>query len=1215
MTPLSSMFPRVSRVAGLIVALVAVHSAGAAVLDLRITELMYNPPGGDAYEFLELANTGESEVDLSGATFSGITFQFPPSSLLAPGKVIVLVSDANPGAFAQRYPGVQPYGVYSARLSNGGERISVKDSKGATLTSVEYGDSGFWPKSADGGGDSLELLSAAVEPNDPSAWRASAARLGSPGAWTPSQRSSSVRISEFMVFNQGSVPHGGGFPDWVEFANTTPEVVSLAGWSFTDTSNDTKRYQFPSTATIPGNGRIVLWLGQPPTSMGLNASFGLDRSQGTVALFDPQGRPADVASHGRLPADHTLAWIDGKWQLGQPTPELPNAAAATLSAQNLRINEWYADSLPGEGDWLELFYTHGEGIVDLRGLVLGTDSALFVMRAPNFMAPGEFLRLWADENPGGNHLDFKLPAQGARITLAAPGGELLDAVSYNQQSEGISEGRLPDGSGTFAFFPQGATPGGPNDADRDQDGMPDFWELLHQFDPGDPSDATLDADGDGLSNLSEFLAGTLPRDGTSALRLEIGRLGQAVVLSFEGKPGKSYSILRTDRLGAGTWRAGVDFEPTTTIATREWMAGQAAEMGEFYQVATPKHRAMAHAIEPSGPMPGEVVTNFSRTIQATFAASLNPTSVTSESFRITDDLGRILPGTFRFEENFQSVRFVPLVPLLASTTYHVALDGSLRTANGVPLNWTTNYSFSTDTSAPLTDNLALYPEVRTEVATGNITTFELPGGHTWDDLMRDDHPDDDFDPKIEVAFQEGVFGQANPTISTGVLRVRGQSTRLTTQKSLKLELFDRAGLWRGQRELNLNKHPYDLSRIRNKLAFDLLAEIPDVTSLRTLFIGLNLNGKSLGLFTHVENPDKRFLASHGLDANGHLYKAKNFEFYQYPDVLRLRGDPAYDEKAFEQIMEIKGSRDHAKLIAMLADLNNKEIPFETVMAKHFNRANALTWFATTILLGNLDTRTQNYYLYSPSDSSTWYFLPWDYDGGLDFYGIPVEVENHKNRHVLRGIGNWWGSFFHRRFISTPAFMTELLQKVELLYQDRMTPEKMSALIEPMREVVRPWIASAPDKFYLPVVNYEESLSEWEVELDRLKTRPHSYLTNLVEVVNRPMPIFLGVPDLRGDGWFFAWDKSYDLQGDPFHYDFELSRVPTFAPNEFVVRRTGLAGTNTTVPKEMVPAGTYFWRVVVRQISDPERHWEIPFDIYWDAVAGKAYYGLKKWVVE
>lgn len=194
-------------------------------------------------------------------------------------------------------------------------------------------------------------------------------------------------------------------------------------------------------------------------------------------------------------------------------------------------------------------------------------------------------------------------------------------------------------------------------------------------------------------------------------------------------------------------------------------------------------------------------------------------------------------------------------------------------------------------------------------------------------------------------------------------------------------------------------------------------------------------------------------------------------------------------------------------------------------------------------------------------------------------------------------------------------MTELLQKVEQLYQDRMTPEKMSALIEPMREVVRPWIASAPDKFYLPVVNYEESLSEWEVDLDRLKTRPHSYLTNLVEVVNRPMPIFLGVPNLREQGWFFAWDMSYDLQGDPFHYDFELSRVPTFAPNEFVVRRTGLAGTNTTVPKEMVPAGTYFWRVVVRQISDPERHWEIPFDIYWDAVAGKAYYGLKKWVVE
>ena len=50
------------------------------------------------------------------------------------------------------------------------------------------------------------------------------------------------------------------------------------------------------------------------------------------------------------------------------------------------------------------------------------------------------------------------------------------------------------------------------DPDDDNDGMPDYWEILHGFDPLDPSDANEDADGDGASNVDEFLNGTNPRD-------------------------------------------------------------------------------------------------------------------------------------------------------------------------------------------------------------------------------------------------------------------------------------------------------------------------------------------------------------------------------------------------------------------------------------------------------------------------------------------------------------------------------------------------------------------------------------------------------------------------------------------------------------------------------------------------------------------------------
>lgn len=48
-------------------------------------------------------------------------------------------------------------------------------------------------------------------------------------------------------------------------------------------------------------------------------------------------------------------------------------------------------------------------------------------------------------------------------------------------------------------------------ADGDADGLPDWWEVMNQFNTSLASDATGDADGDGLNQAQEFAAGTNPR--------------------------------------------------------------------------------------------------------------------------------------------------------------------------------------------------------------------------------------------------------------------------------------------------------------------------------------------------------------------------------------------------------------------------------------------------------------------------------------------------------------------------------------------------------------------------------------------------------------------------------------------------------------------------------------------------------------------------------
>jgi len=49
-------------------------------------------------------------------------------------------------------------------------------------------------------------------------------------------------------------------------------------------------------------------------------------------------------------------------------------------------------------------------------------------------------------------------------------------------------------------------------ADSDRDGMPDVWETQYQLDPAQTGDGSQDADGDGYTNVEEYLNGTSPRE-------------------------------------------------------------------------------------------------------------------------------------------------------------------------------------------------------------------------------------------------------------------------------------------------------------------------------------------------------------------------------------------------------------------------------------------------------------------------------------------------------------------------------------------------------------------------------------------------------------------------------------------------------------------------------------------------------------------------------
>ncbi len=429
-------------------------------IPIRITELMYNPVGGDAYEYIELQNIGTVSVDLSRFSFDGIKYVFPDGSILPAGGVLVLSSDVNPAAFASRYPGVSVFGAFGGSLSNTGERIALLDTLQNTVTSVDYKNSGGWPIQANGAGRSLESIAVDGDPDDPANWRASLAADGSPGRINAPGPVYSVRFNEVMADNVSAITNGGTLPDWIELYNSAPTATNIANWSFSNSGN-TRKYVFPGGTTIGPHGYLVIWCDTQTNAPGLHSGFNLGRKGENLFLYDAATNRIDAFSFGLQLSDYTVGRVGSStsWALTLPTPGSTNVAAAIGAATNLVINEWLANSATGASDWLELYNQSSNLPIALNGLYLSTSNQLFQLRSVSFLPPRGFIQLFADENPGPDHLDFKLPAEGANINLYDPTGQLIDNVSYQNQQEGISEGRFPNGSGTIVEFPGSATPG------------------------------------------------------------------------------------------------------------------------------------------------------------------------------------------------------------------------------------------------------------------------------------------------------------------------------------------------------------------------------------------------------------------------------------------------------------------------------------------------------------------------------------------------------------------------------------------------------------------------------------------------------------------------------------------------------------------------------------------------------------------------------------
>lgn len=449
-------------------------------------------------------------------------------------------------------------------------------------------------------------------------------------------------------------------------------------------------------------------------------------------------------------------------------------------------------------------------------------------------------------------------------------------------------------------------------------------------------------------------------------------------------------------------------------------------------------------------------------------------------------------------------------------------------------------------------------------------------------FAEDSHVDNDILARAVVQVgnadgpQPGMLGY-DATESNATIRVRGNSSSVRPQKSYKLELDDEAGLWRGQSNIALNKHNFDATRLRNKLYFDLLRPVEDISSLRTQFVRLYIKDETAGettftdygLFTQAEVPTKKYLANHGLDSEGYLYKAISFNF-EMSDGLKNFDDPDFDQAAFDKILSCKGRQDNQKLINLVNLIADRSVDINEIVGDYIDRDNYLTWLAYNILMGNNDTTVQNFYLYSPLNSQKWFFIPWDGDNCLHWQEDEVEGLTGNYGSWEHGVANYWGVLLHQRFLKNEANRAELAAKVDELHET-INRDTVNALAQQYDQVVRPYALAMPDFYYLG-----NTAAERDAILAGLGDQVELAYQQFYDSLHELMPFFLYQPVQDGQTVLFRWEDAYDFDNQPITYRLRVAATPDFANP--VVDVAGLTSTEYPVPADQLPAGTWYFAV-------------------------------------
>lgn len=281
-------------------------------------------------------------------------------------------------------------------------------------------------------------------------------------------------INEFMASNGTSKSDEyGEFDDWFEIYNDNETEVDLSGYYLTDNLSNPAKWKIPSGVKITGKSFLLFWADGQTDQGNMHTSFKLSASGEELGIFDTDGTTLiDSVTFGTQQSNISFGRNgDGAEDWIYYTISSPGATnKKSFTPVPLMINELMAsntntikDDQGDYDDWIEL-YNNSDESINIGGYFLSDDKDVPDMwEIPAYtMQPRSHLLIWADDDGGTFHANFKLSKTGEKVYIFAPDAStVVDVTDFSEMPDDKSWGRNGDGNSSWIVY-ESPTPNAEN---------------------------------------------------------------------------------------------------------------------------------------------------------------------------------------------------------------------------------------------------------------------------------------------------------------------------------------------------------------------------------------------------------------------------------------------------------------------------------------------------------------------------------------------------------------------------------------------------------------------------------------------------------------------------------------------------------------------------------------------------------------------------------